>query len=77
MEIEIAGKKINTVYAMGDNHVKVDLQMRTNIPGCFACGDIAGKPYQYINAAGQGNDACFLFYKSLLCVMINRIDFSF
>lgn len=77
MEIEIAGKKINTVYAMGDNHVKVDLQMRTNIPGCFACGDIAGKPYQYIKAAGQENDVCFLFYKSLLCVMINRIDFSF
>lgn len=40
-----------------DNHVKVDLQMRTNIPGCFACGDIAGKPYQYIKAAGQGNIA--------------------
>ena len=45
MEIEIAGKKINTVYAMGDNHVKVDPQMRKNIPGCFACGDIAGNPY--------------------------------
>lgn len=40
-----------------DNHVKVDPQMRTNIPGCFACGDIAGKPYQYIKAAGQGNIA--------------------
>ncbi len=40
-----------------ENHVKVDLQMKTNIPGCFACGDIAGKPYQYIKAAGQGNVA--------------------
>ena len=40
-----------------DNHVKVDLQMKTNIPGCFACGDIVGKPYQYIKAAGQGNVA--------------------
>lgn len=40
-----------------DNHVKVDLQMKTNISGCFACGDIAGKPYQYIKAAGQGNIA--------------------
>ncbi len=38
-------------------HVKVDLQMRTNLPGCYACGDIAGKPYQYIKAAGQGNTA--------------------
>jgi len=40
-----------------ENHVKVDRQMKTNIPGCFACGDIAGKPYQYIKAAGQGNVA--------------------
>ncbi len=38
-------------------HVVVDLQMKTNIPGLFACGDIAGTPYQYIKAAGQGNVA--------------------
>ncbi len=38
-------------------HIKVDLQMRTNIRGLFACGDVAGKPYQYIKAAGQGNIA--------------------
>jgi thioredoxin reductase (NADPH) len=38
-------------------HIRVDLQMRTNIPGLFAAGDIAGKPYQYIKAAGQGNVA--------------------
>lgn len=35
----------------------VDLQMETNIKGLFACGDIAGKPYQYIKSAGQGNVA--------------------
>lgn len=40
-----------------DNHVKVNLSMETNIPGLFACGDITGKPYQYIKAAGQGNVA--------------------
>ena len=40
-----------------DGHVKVSLQMETNIPGCFACGDVAGKPYQYVKAAGQGNVA--------------------
>ena len=28
-----------------------------NLSGCFACGDLAGKPYQYIKAAGQGNVA--------------------
>lgn len=37
--------------------MKVNLQMETNIPGCFACGDVAGKPYQYVKAAGQGNVA--------------------
>lgn len=42
---------------LDNNHVRVNLQMETNIPGCFACGDIAGKPYQYIKAAGQGNVA--------------------
>lgn len=39
------------------SHIKVDLRMKTNISGVFACGDIAGKPYQYIKAAGQGNVA--------------------
>lgn len=39
------------------NRVVVNLNMETNIPGCFACGDLAGKPYQYIKAAGQGNVA--------------------
>ena len=35
------------------NAVKVDLQMKTNLAGLFAAGDIAGQPYQYIKAAGQ------------------------
>ena len=43
--------------AVEGNAVKVDLQMNTNIPGLFAAGDIAGQPYQYIKAAGQGNTA--------------------
>ncbi len=38
-------------------HVKVDLSMASNLPGLFACGDLAGRPYQYIKAAGQGNIA--------------------
>lgn len=38
-------------------HIKVDINMKTNISGLFACGDVAGKPYQYIKAAGQGNIA--------------------
>lgn len=43
--------------ATDKNHVKVDRTMSTNIPGCFACGDIVGQPYQYIKAAGEGNIA--------------------
>ena len=39
------------------NHAAVNLQMETNVAGLFACGDIAGTPYQYIKAAGQGNVA--------------------
>ncbi len=40
-----------------NNHVDVNLQMETNLPGCFACGDVAGPPYQYVKSAGQGNVA--------------------
>ena len=40
-----------------DNHIVVNSQIETNIKGCFACGDIVGRPYQYIKAAGQGNIA--------------------
>lgn len=43
--------------AADGGHVAVDAQMRTNLPGCFACGDAAGLPYQYVKAAGQGNVA--------------------
>lgn len=43
--------------AADGGHVAVDARMTTNLPGCFACGDAAGLPYQYIKAAGQGNAA--------------------
>lgn len=42
---------------MDDGHVRVDRSMATSIPGCFACGDMVGRPYQYIKAAGEGNIA--------------------
>ena len=38
-------------------HVVVNRKMETNIPGIFVCGDLAGLPYQYIKAAGEGNVA--------------------
>lgn len=40
-----------------DNHIEVDRLMKTNINGCFAAGDVVGKPYQYIKSAGEGNIA--------------------
>lgn len=40
-----------------ENHIVVDRQMRTNLKGCFACGDVTGAPYQYIKSAGEGNVA--------------------
>ena len=39
------------------NHIEVDRLMKTNINGCFAAGDVVGKPYQYIKSAGEGNIA--------------------
>lgn len=40
-----------------DNHIEVGRLMNTSIKGCFAAGDIVGKPYQYIKSAGEGNIA--------------------
>ena len=37
--------------------IQVDRTMATNVPGCFACGDCTGAPYQYVKAAGEGNIA--------------------
>lgn len=39
------------------SRVPVNRKMETNLPGCFACGDLVGAPYQYIKAAGEGNVA--------------------
>ena len=51
---------------MEEGHVAVKRDMSTNIPGLFACGDITGKPYQYIKAAGEGNVAALS--------MVNYLD---
>lgn len=40
-----------------DGFIKIDAMMRTNLPGCFAAGDVTGKPHQYMRAAGQGQTA--------------------
>lgn len=57
MRDSISPQQLVPGLATCENHVAVTAKMETNIPGCFACGDITGKPYQYIRAAGQGNTA--------------------
>ena len=53
----VSPKQLVPGLELSDAHIKVDRNMCTNIPGCFACGDITGKPYQYIKSAGEGNVA--------------------
>jgi len=36
------------------NYVKVDKNMKTNVEGIFACGDITGPPLQVAKAVGEG-----------------------
>lgn len=31
--------------------------METNLPGCYAAGDVVGKPYQYLKSMGEGQVA--------------------
>ena len=40
-----------------NGHVKINRLCETNLKGCFAAGDITGRPYQYAKAVGEGNVA--------------------
>lgn len=53
----IAPDKLVPGLRTDGSHIEVNLNMETSIEGCFACGDIAGRPYQYVKSAGQGNVA--------------------
>jgi thioredoxin reductase (NADPH) len=35
-------------------HIETDKEQRTNVPGIYAAGDIAGHPYQIAKAVGEG-----------------------
>jgi len=54
---QIAPSQLVPGLKVVDNHIQVDREMRTNIKGLFACGDITGMPYQYVKSAGEGNVA--------------------
>ncbi|MDO4648418.1 MAG: NAD(P)/FAD-dependent oxidoreductase [Eubacteriales bacterium] len=53
----VSPKQLVPGLEMDGNHIKVQRDLSTNTPGCFACGDITGTPYQYIKSAGEGNVA--------------------
>ena len=53
----VSADKLVPGILMKDGHIVVERDMGTNIEGVFACGDVTGKPYQYIKAAGEGNVA--------------------
>jgi thioredoxin reductase (NADPH) len=53
----ISPKNLVPGLQMDDKHVIVDREMKTNIPGLFAAGDVVGRPYRAIKSAGEGNIA--------------------
>lgn len=53
----VAPDKLIPGIEVKDSHVAVNRRMETNLPGCFAAGDVTGTPYQYIKSAGEGNVA--------------------
>jgi thioredoxin reductase (NADPH) len=57
---------------MNNGHIKVDIDMKTNISGCFAAGDCVGGPFQYIKAAGEGNIAAHSAIAYLAKLMKNN-----
>ncbi len=48
------------------DRVIVARDMSTNLKGLFAAGDVTGRPYQYIKAAGEGLVAAFSAHEYLL-----------
>lgn len=61
----VSPKQLVPGLELDENHVKVNRNMETNLKGLFACGDIAGLPYQYIKSAGEGNIAALSAVKYL------------
>ena len=53
----VASSVLLPELALDEGHIKVERDMRTSVPGVFACGDCAGRPYQIAKAVGEGNIA--------------------
>lgn len=56
----------NLNIKMQNDYIIVDENMRTNVSGIYACGDVIQKEvYQIINAAGEGATAAMSFKKDM------------
>lgn len=51
-----------SVKLTGDGHIKVDDNMRTNVEGVFAAGDVTGGLAQIVTALGKGATAAIAAY---------------
>ncbi|MBQ5311704.1 MAG: NAD(P)/FAD-dependent oxidoreductase [Oscillospiraceae bacterium] len=61
----VAPKNMMSGLETDGAHIVTDREMNTSISGVFACGDIAGRPYQLVKAAGEGNIAALSCVKYL------------
>ncbi len=54
---ETAPDRIISGLEILENHIQVDHEQKTNIPGVYAAGDCTGKPYQIAKSVGEGQVA--------------------
>ncbi len=52
-------------------HIKAGCGLSTNLEGLFAAGDVTGKPYQFVKAAGEGCAAAYSVKAYLNAVRAN------
>ncbi len=62
---QLPASRIVPGLELDKNHIKVDKDMATNIPGLYAAGDVTGRPYQLAKAVGEGQIAALSAAKYL------------
>lgn len=54
---ETAPDRLIPGLEIANNHIQVNRQQETNLPGVYAAGDCTGQPYQVAKAVGEGQAA--------------------
>ncbi len=54
---ETAPDRLIPGLELADNHIRVNRNQETNLPGVFAAGDCTGPPYQIAKSVGEGQVA--------------------